>query len=187
MQEYSIENISIKQYFELVDSSEYDIFIDVMQSSNVFNGKRCNLSKLSFDEVEYIKKLLNSRPSINDMMVLFIELFNLGSIDISAQNEFLNASVFDLFRCKKYIQDYIVEIVEREIKVLNGEPDTKLIMINASERMQPFSHVMSKMRLAEQFSVTPKEIGKWKYNEVFGYLVANKVNNDIQRDYQKQK
>lgn len=187
MQEFSIKNITVKEYLDLEDSSEYDVFIDNLKGINSFSNKKCYLDKLTFDEVEYLKKFLSNSPDLEDLIVLFSELFNLGSYRQSAKDEFLNASIFDLFKSKKYIQDYIITIIEREIKVLSGEPDNKLIMINASERMQPFSHVMSKMRLAEQFSTTPDTVGKWKYNKVFGYLVANKVNNDIQRDYSKQK
>lgn len=181
---YSIENISIKEYFTLENTSEYDVFIDTIKPKNIFNGKRCNLKALTFDEVEVIKSIFNN-PTHENIKYLFIELFKLGSIEQSATDEYLNTSIFDLFRVKNYLQDWILKLVERENKVLAGIPDEKLEMINASERLKAVSHLLTKIRLAEQFSKSPDEIGKWKYNTVFTILTANKLNQDIQREYQQ--
>ena len=186
MQGFSINNITIKEYFELKDSSEYDIFIDTLQPNNVFNGKRCNLSKLTFDEVEVIKKIFLN-PTIENIKDLFIELFRLGTIEVSAINEFLNTSIFDLFRSKKYIQEWLTNLIETENKQLAGIPDDKLVMINAAERLKAVSHLLTKIKLAEQFGKSPSEIGNWKYITVFTILIANKINNDIQIDYSRQK
>jgi len=181
---YSIDNITVKEYFELVDSSEYDIFIDTINPKNSFNRKRCNVSKLSFDEVEVIKSIFNN-PTVNNIKELFIELFRLGDAKTSANDEFYNTSIFDLFRAKRYLQDWIVKVIEVENIQLAGIADDKLLMINAAERLKAVSHLLTKMRLGEQFSKSPSEIGKWKYNTVFTMLVANKRSNDVQRDYQQ--
>ena len=180
---YIIENISIKEYYELQDSSDYDIFIETINGKNEFNGRRCSISTLTFDEVEVIKNIFLS-ANMDNIQMLFIELFKLGSYECSAVNEFLNASIFDLFRAKKHIQDYIIKVIETENTQLAGIPDDKLIMVKAGERLKAVSHLLTKMRLAEQFSTTPIDIGKWNYNTVFTILIANKRSNDVQRDYQ---
>ena len=183
---YSIDNITIKQYFELQDSSEYDIFIDTIKPKNLLSGNSCNLSSLKFDEVEVIKKTFYNSNG-NDVIDILVELYCKGSFEQSKNEEFLNASVFDLFRVKAYLQNWITDVIERENKVLAGIPDDKLIMINAGERLKAVSHLLSKMRLAEQFSKDPEEIGNWKYTKVFNLMLANKRSNDVQIDYQNQK
>jgi hypothetical protein len=180
---YSIENISVLEYFQLEDTTDYDIFIETINAKNIFNGHRFDKSKLTFDEVEILKGILQN-PTMDNIKEMFIELFHLGNYDTSADNEFNNTSVFDLFRAKKYIQDYIVKIVDTENKVLAGVPDDKLIMINAGEKLKAVSHLLTKMRLAEQFGKSPNEIGNWKYNTVFSIMLANKLSNDVQREYQ---
>ena len=180
---YSIDNISVLEYFQLEDTSDYDIFIETINAKNIFNGHRFDKSKLTFDEVEILKGILQN-PNLDNIKEMFIELFHLGNYKTSADNEFNNTSVFDLFRAKKYIQDYIVKIVDTENKVLAGVPDDKLIMINAGEKLKAVSHLLTKMRLAEQFSKAPSEIGNLKYNTVFSYMLANKLSNDVQREYQ---
>lgn len=180
---YSIDNISVKEYFNLQDTSKYDIFIDTINPINLYSGKRFDTNKLTFDEVEVIKKILND-PTLDSVKDMFIELFKLGSYEVSAAAEFYSTSIFDLFRAKKYLQDYIIKLVETENKVLAGIPDDKLLMINAAERLKVVNHLLTKMRLAEQFSTSPNEIGKWRYTTVFPIMLANKLNNDVQRDYQ---
>lgn len=182
MQGYSIDNITIQQYFELEDSSEYDLFIDTIKPLNSFNGHKCDLKKLTFDEVETIKNMFFS-ASFNDIKDVFIFLYNLGSFNQSALNEFLNTSVFDLFRAKNYIKEWLLELIKREKNALSGEADEKLLMVNANERLSAVSHILTKMRLAEQFGKSPEEVGKWKYTTVFTILVANKRSNDVQKDY----
>ena len=180
---YSIDNITVREYFSLIDTSQYDIFIDTIKPKSVYNGKSFSASSLTFDEVEVIKNILNS-PTLDNIKDMFVELFKLGSFEMSADYEFYNTSIFDLFRAKKYLQDYIIELVDKENKVLAGIPDDKMLMINAAEKLKVVSHLLTKMRLAEQFSKSPNEIGKWKYNTVFPIMLANKLNNDVQRDYQ---
>lgn len=183
---YKINNITIKEYFELENTTEYDIFIDSINPKNSFNGKFCNLSLLTFDEVKVIKDIF-FKPTFENIQELIIELYRLGSFEISATEEYLNTSIFDLFASKNYIQKFITDLINRENKVLQGIPDDKMITLNASERLKPVNHILTKIRLAEQFGKAPHEIGKWKYTRVFSILVANKISNDIQIEYQKMK
>ena len=183
---YSIDNITVKEYLQLVDTSDYDIFIDTLEPINSFNGHTTNVHALSFDNVKIVKDIFLS-PSIDNIKDMFIDLFKLGSYEVSAENEYYNTSIFDLFKAKKFIQDWIVSVIERENKVLAGIPDEKLIMLNAGERLKAVSHLLTKMKLAEQLNMTPSEIGHTKYMIVFSWMYANKQNNDIQMEYSKLK
>ena len=165
------------------DTMQYDIFIDCMNPVNSFNGKQCQVSKLTFDEVEVMKSVFKN-PTMDDIMELIIMCYDLrGDMNKSAQEQYLNTSIFDLFRVKTFLQEFIVNTIEKEIDWLSGKSDDKLLMINAEERLKPFSHILSKINLAEQFSTTVSEVGKWKYNTVFTILVANKVRHDLTTEY----
>lgn len=181
-----INNITVKEYFNLKDSSEYDLFIDTLEAKPLFNGHKCNLKALSYDMVETIKLMFFTGLE-DDLREIFIELFSLGSFEISPEDEFYNASIFDLFRSKKYIQDWLLNLIKIEKLQLSGESDEKMMMINAGERLKNVSHLLNKISLAEQFSTTPNEIGKMKYTTVFTILLANKLNADVTKDYIKLK
>lgn len=163
------------------DSSGYDIFIDTLDAVNSFSGKVCLVKKLTYDEIEVIKQVFASPPVVNDLKDIFCLCYDLrGDMNQSADEQFYSTSVFDLFRAKRFLQEFITNIIEREIKTFTGVPDDKSIMINAAERLRPFNHQLSKIRLAEQFNYTPSEVGRLKYNYVFSLQASNKIYNDIQ-------
>ena len=178
-----IKDITIQDYFTREDTLEYDIFINCMTPVNLFAGKQCQVSKLTFDEVEVIKSVFQN-PTMEDIMELIILCYAMrGDMNQSAQEQYLKTSIFDLFRAKTFLQEFITKTIEKEVDWLSGKSDDKLLMINAEERLKPFSHILSKISLAEQFSTTVSEIGKWKYSTVFTILVANKVKADLITEY----
>jgi len=84
---------------------------------------------------------------------------------------------------QRYIKDWLLRILDLEQKQLSAEPDEKLLRLNAAERLKGVSHLLTKIRLAEQFGKLPSDIGKMKYSQVFTILVANKRQADLQKDY----
>lgn len=178
-----INNITVKQYFQLPDPSQYDVFFDTMNPKNVLCGGKANLSKLTFDEVEVIRRVLNA-PTYEDLRDVFLHCFNIkGDLKTSGEQQLLNENVFSFFQANQYLSGYIVKIAEREKNLLTEEPDEKLEMVNAKERLQPVAHLLTKIRLAEQFSTDTDTIGKWKYSKVFTILVANKKSREVNKDY----
>ena len=167
------------------DTSMYDMFINVLLPKNEFNSKVCKVHNLTFDQIEVIKKIFNA-PTMDDIKDLFQTCYNIsGSMKQSADDEYYNTNIFDLFRAQRFLQEYMNQLIKRESNQLSGTPDDKMLMINAYERLKPYSHHLTKIKLAEQFSTTPTEIGRWKYRDVFSILVANRVNADITKEYQQ--
>lgn len=179
----TIDNIDIQTFFSLKDSTAYDIFIDPIIAKNEFKNKKANLNKLTFDEVEYIKGVF-LKPNFQDIMDVMCHCYNIrGTFEVSQKKQYLSTSIFDLFRSQKYVQQFIKDIIKKELMWLNNNDDDKLLMINAGQRLKPFSHLLTKIRLAEMFSKTPSEIGKWKYSYIFTILCANSTLADLQKEY----
>ena len=179
-----IKNITIGEYITLEDSTEYDIFVNTLNPKNLFCGRKANYKALTFDEVQVTRSILNN-PNFQDIKDLFCMLYDIrGSYKQSADNEFLGQRVFDLFAAKKYLDDFIVSLGDREAKMLSGTPDVKAEMVNASKRLAPYNHLLTKLRLSKEHSCgDPDVIGRWKYSKVFNILVAEKVQADVMKDY----
>ncbi|MBL4593762.1 MAG: hypothetical protein JKX68_08115 [Flavobacteriales bacterium] len=179
----TIENITIQQYFSLEDATSYDIFLDVMNPENLFCGKKCNVSSLTFDEIQVTRKIL-SNPNTEDIKDLYLMLFGVrGDMDNSPDELFLNESVFQLFKATNFIKDFIGKINKKEAEWLSGDKSDVLEMLNASNRLAPFNHLLQKTDLAQMFGTTPDEIGSWKYSKVFIILASQKVRNEIQKEF----
>jgi len=179
----TIKNISIGEYLTLEDSTQYDIFVNTLNPKNFFRGRVANYNNLTFDEIQVIKSILNN-PNSQDIKDLFCLLYGIrGSYEQSEEAEFLSQSVFELFSAKRYLDEYILELSSREAKHLSGTPDIKAEMVNAGKRLAPFNHQLTKMRLGKEYSIDPDIIGTWKYSKVFRILVAEKVENEVMKDY----
>lgn len=179
----TIKNISISEYLALGDSMQYDIFVNVLNPKNFFCGREANYNKLTFDEVQVIKSILN-RPNSQDIKDLFVMLYDIRATRFrSGAKIFLSQSVFSLFAAKRYLDDFIIQLSNREAKHLTGEPDEKADRVNAGKRLAPFNHQLTKIRLGKDYGLDPDVIGRWKYSKVFAILVAEKVQEDVTRDY----
>ena len=178
-----IEDITIQQYFTMEDSSAYDVFIDVLNPVNRFAGKQCDVIRLTFDQVEVMKSVFVN-PTVDDIMEIVIMCYDLrGDLKQSASKQYLSTSIFDLFRAKTFLQNFIIETVNKEKRWLTQEINEKMLMINAQERLKPFSHLLTKIRLAEQFGKTVSDVGNWRYSIVFTILTANKIRDDLFKEY----
>lgn len=180
---YRIKDITVLEYFKQGYNPEYDIFFGTLQPENLFCGKRCITKNLTFNEVEVMKRIFY-KPSYEDLKDMFLMCFNIrGTMQLSAEQMFLQESVFQFFRAHRFLSDFIQDIDTKERKLLTGKPDEKWLRVNAPNRLQPVNHLLTRIRLAEQFSTTPKEVGSWKYNEVFAILVANNRYAGVMSDY----
>ena len=182
-QVFEINNISIIEYLSLEDPSEYDIFLKSIIAENKLCGKICQTNKITFDEVEVLKKTFNA-PGPEDLKDIFILLYGIrGDMKRSDSEEFYSESIFQLFRVINYFKKWLKEIDKKEREWLSNESNDVLTMLDAGKRLIPFNHLLTKIDVAERFSKTPDEIGIWTYGRVFTIIVAIKVRSDIQKEF----
>lgn len=183
IKQLTINNISIREYFSMEDTTKYDIFLEHMNPENLFCGKKCNTSALTFDEVQILRSIF-SDPNPEDLKDLYLLLFSIrGDRHTSPDEIFYNESIFQLFKATNYIKEYIKGINKKEMEWLSGEDNDVLKMLNAGERLAPFNHLLKKIDLAERFGVTPDEVGRWKYLKVFNMLAGLGVRSEIQKEF----
>lgn len=69
---YSIDDITVYEYFTMSDTGQYDLFINILKPDNKFAGHVCNTDTFTFDEVQLMRKLYNE-PSAESMKELFVD------------------------------------------------------------------------------------------------------------------
>ncbi len=102
---------------------------------------------------------------------------------IFQNGSFFNGKIVELYRAQRYLTSWVENAIKRENLQLSGKIDEKWLRVNASERLAPVNHLLTKMRLAEKFSTNPDDIGGWRYSKIFTILVAEKRFNDVMHDY----
>lgn len=180
-----IKNISIREYFTIGDTSEYDVFLDILKPKNLLCGKKFDTKKLTYDEYLTTISILNNPNALN-VKDLFVHLWRIrGDMKISADDLFFNESIFVFFRAKRFLKEFIEQKIELEKKMLYSEPDTRMIEINAGKRLKPFQPMITKISIGKQFGINPYDVGKWKYSEVLNILATNNALQEVQKDYGK--
>lgn len=157
----SIKKIKIKDYFKLDYKFLYDLAEDLTPPKNLFNDKVCEFMKLTFDEMEWVKNIV-IEPTIENIKDLYEICYN--------ETNFLNCRLLDYFQSKKWIDKQIIELVKTEKKLLYIIPNPKKLAAGA-DNLKMFKSLNTKNAFGAMYGFRPKEIGKWKYEEVL-YLQA---------------
>lgn len=187
MSEFKIENISVLQYFQLEDTSEYDFYIDYVKPSSNFGRYKSRFKELTFDEMGYIKRAIQ-KPTVESIKNVFVMVFHIrDTYEQTSQDYFFNQSIFDLFRCQRQIDVEMAQISKREANAYQQRVDPKLIAIDAAKKLQPYQHQLSRMKVAEKYGKSPDEVGGWKYSLVFSILATLSQLDRINSDYAQQK
>lgn len=172
----TILNISVKDYFSLSDTSEYDVFIDTLKPKNLFKKVKANINSLTYDEVKMVIRLLSKN-------ITYSELGNIYEI-VYKVKDISDGKVIDLFRSKHWIIKEFNNIVQREDKILNIPSDDAAKWEMAGvKRLTPFADLSNKIKIGKMFGVTPMEVGNWKYNDVFTILAYTTISDDVNKQF----
>lgn len=167
-----VKNIAIKKYLELDYKFSYDLIFEHIPPENLFNGKICNEKNLTFDEVTVIKKL-SANPTIDAMTLLYKVCYE--------EENFLKCKVIDFFKSKKWLDNMIIALVEREKIMLFSNPDERQIRAG-SEKLKKFGTLNTKIKIGQMFGLPPREIGAWKYVDVLHIEAWNVTTGEIQKN-----
>lgn len=181
----SIDNISVKEYLELQDTSEYDFYADILKPKNLFCGQVCDVEKITFNEFHTMLSIFQ-KPTLQNIQELFVHLYRVrGNMQISAIDLFYNEKVIQYFRAKRYLEEWVKNQLELENRMMSGEVDTKMLEIKGYKRMKPFSVQITKMNIGKQFAVEPEVVGNWKYKKVRQIMATNSLLNQIKTEYDR--
>lgn len=172
-----IKNISVKKYLALNYSFNYTQAFEFIKPLNLINGKSCIIEEFTFNEVNTIK-ILYQDSNIDKIKMLYELCFK--------EDNLLNCGVLEFFQSKKWLDNEIKGLLEREKVLLSRPPDPKHIMAG-SKNLNRFGSANTTVSIGAQFGFRPRDVGKWLYTEVLIIQGINVTNSDIQRNLAKQK
>jgi hypothetical protein len=176
-----VYNIKVKQYLKSKKSFVYDSVLDHLKGDNTFNGKKVDITQISFVNVKYCLSLLSN---INDFSKL-IEIFNI-IFDVS-EDELLNSDIVSYFKARNYIIETFKIIINNEKKLAqNSKTDLGKWKVAGGDSLNRYSDVLPLDQLGERYGLYPFEIGKKPYSEVFYLMAMTKTLNEVNINYNKQ-
>lgn len=174
-------NIKVKQYLKSKKAFIYDSVLDHLKGDNILNGKRIDVTQISYVNVKYCLSLLNN---INDFSKL-AEIFNIV-FEIS-EDDLMNCDVVSYFKARNYLIETFKIIINNEKKLAqNSSTDLSKWRVAGGDSLNRYSDVLPLDQLAERYGMYPFEIGKKAYSEVFYLMAMTKTLNEVNFNYNKQ-
>lgn len=175
-----LKNLTFNEYFELEDKSEYDFAIKYGKDFNKPNDlfEVGDFTELAFKTIKDLQYYIENG-------LQWIHVFELiESVKGTNQNKIGNKLLIDLCRFKSFLVEEIYRInkIESTSLAYNITSDEENAGI---EDLSELGSYLQFRQIATTFSITPKEVGEWKYSAALLELVAQKRINEYQSAYIK--
>ncbi|MBE99329.1 hypothetical protein [Flavobacterium coralii] len=176
-----MKNITIKEYAQLQDASEYAI-LEFVKPANSFAGKSFTVNSMPFTNVKYCIRLIGNMNDWNTLCQLFTICFDIDD------DAFWNARVKEYFQARQYIIQQFKNAVEIESKLFaSQDKDAHLWKMAGSERLMPYNDLLPLINLGKMLGQYPQDLGRKPYVEIISLLAATKVQSEVEQDFLKLK
>jgi hypothetical protein len=177
-----MDKLTIKQYSKLLDTFEYDIFLNALKPLNLFCGNKLDYNKITYAEVRKLFHLANTGKTLDDMCDMFCIAFNIE------KGVFWSGNIDEYFSAKNFIIKYLKDTQEKESKLLNSiDADAGLWEQAGGNSLNVFSDLMPLVQLGEIYGVYPYDLQHKPYNEILTLLVLHSKKNQVQNKFNELK
>lgn len=174
-----MKQITVAQYLKLTPDQrlQYDVLLPSLKAKEWL---KIDINSLTYNEVKSIFKLIQNSNDFKDVAKVFDYALKMDA------KEFESLPITKFFQIKKYIADYFVNLLKRESDLLNSiSADIGVWEMAGGERLNEFSDVLPLSQLAKIYGGYPFDYGTKKYVEIIYLLRMNKVQGEVENEYQK--
>lgn len=175
---FNLDNISTLQFMQLpVDQAnqywELQNIMTPIDKFGRFEGKP--LGQLQFGQVAMLKDMMKD-ADYEGLKEAYQNIFGIN------EHQFQSSPVTDFLSTIGWIRKSLIELIEKENKALQSDPDPDLQLAGVA-RLNPFGEMNTLIAIAQQFSTTPHVVETWTYNTVFTIMLHNKTMGEVQKEY----
>lgn len=175
-----MKNITINKYIADNKALEYDAILSSLKPNNSFAGRKMTVGVMPYANVKYAIRMLNKLDSWETMAQLFEICFDVPDVI------FWETGIIEYYQARAFMIHEFQRIIDNESKMLASQStDEHVWMMAGADRLKPYSDTLPLIQLGKIFGLYPFDIGRKPYNEVFNLLVQIKVQNEVEREYQK--
>lgn len=174
-----MKQINVLQFTKLTDIDKLP-YVTLFSALKPKQHLTININELSYNDVRNIFKRLSTAKEIKDVQGIFEKVFNQSEADFYAM------PLQKYFQLKKYLNDYFVNLQEREAKLLQSvNEDVGIWEMAGGASLNEFGDVLPLSQLAKIYGGYPFDYGTKKYIEIIYLLRMNNVQNQVENEYQK--
>ena len=177
-----MKNISVKQYSQLIDTTQYDAVLSHLRPLNVFCGSSIDFNKLSYTHVKKCFSIVaKEHPTYSDLKDLFCLAFDVKELD------FWKSDVVSFFSANNYLIDAFAKEIKREQKLLKSIAfDVNKWELAGGKELDPYSNLLPLMQLGERYGCYPYDLQNKPYREILILLAANLKKDRVDYEMNKQ-
>lgn len=173
-----LANITVNQYLELEDKSEYDF---AMKFAFIFKEpideyKIGDIMEQPFGFVKDFQYEIEQGLSFAKLIDLVVETKKIKNLGKQPLDKFM--------RFANYLITSIEQIVEVENESLAYEPDPDEVEAGM-DKFNGLGVYLQMRSIATTFNITPQQVRTWTYSEAFTEMYTAKQMSDYQKDLMK--
>lgn len=175
-----MNNITLKQYAQLKDTSKYDMLLGWEKPANNVGGQSMDVNTMPYANVKYCIRLLTKAGDWSTVQQLFEICFDID------KESFWKMSVKEFFSAKKYLTAEFERVIITEAKLMSSmSTDAHLWQMAGADKLKPYNDTLPLIQLGKLFGQYPFELGRKPYSEIFSLLVQIKTQGEVENEYQK--
>ena len=173
-----MKDISLKEYFKLIDTTDYDFVLQHLKPKNSFLGGEIDFNILSYIDVVSCFHLMSSMRTKDDLERVFNIAYTVDGFE--------EAKLTDFFAAKNYLIKAFNDLDTKQKTLLKSiGHDADKWKQAGGEKLNKYSNLMPLVQLGEIYGVFPHDLQIKPYNEIFVLLVLHKEKGEVERDFNK--
>lgn len=175
-----MKSITIKEYFNLKTTVNYDSILNHLRGNNSFNNSVIDFNVLTYESVVKCFNLIKKADSFDVLKELFQTAYQ--------TKDFEDQKITDYFSARNYLIKAFSDLKNKQNKLLSSIHSNAILWEQAGgETLNKFNDLMPLVQLGEIYGVFPHELKDKPYNEVFVLLVLHKERNEVLNKYDELK
>jgi hypothetical protein len=173
-----MRNVAIKEYLLTYKTNPSNLILEALKANDSFPDKPFDLNVLTYNEIRQINRKLKAVKDLSDYISIL-------SIAYRAEEfEVLDLPIINFFEIKKFINEKILSLLEKEAKILsNADGDADMWRMAGGDALKQYADILPLDRLAKLYGGYPLDYGEKKYVEIIYLLAMNAMHDKVDRKF----
>lgn len=171
-------NIPLREYLKTHTVNPNNFILNAIKGKDNFPNKPFNLNELTYNEVRQINRRLRALRELEEFVKVISIAYRCEEFEV------LDLPITNFFEIKKFIQEKIISLLEKESKILSGaDADAEIWKMAGGDKLQQYGDVLPLDRLAKLYGGYPLDYGEKKYVEIIYLLSMNAMHDRVDKKF----
>lgn len=173
-----MRNVPLSQYLKSHTTNPLNLVLNAIKAKDNFPDKPFDLNKLTYNHIRQINRKLRDLKEIKDFVSVISIAYQCEEFEV------LELPITNFFEIKKFIQEKIISLLEKENKILSSaDADAELWQMAGGDKLNQYADILPLDRLAKLYGGYPLKYGEKKYVEIIYLLSMNAMHDRVDKKF----